>query len=52
MPLKVADSLLDLRRVALHPAEDRRRVDLDTTLMHHFGEIAVTDAVLAVPAHA
>jgi hypothetical protein len=26
--------------------------DADTTLLHHLGQIAVTDPVLAVPAHA
>jgi hypothetical protein len=32
--------------------EDGARVDLNTTLQHHLGEIAVADAVLAVPADA
>src|SRR3712207_5657443 len=50
--LILADSLLDFRRIALNPTKDGRWVDLDTALLHHFGEIAVADAVLAVPAHA
>ena len=48
----LAHPLPDLWGVALNPAKDRRRVDLDTTLLHHFGEIAIADPVLAVPAHA
>jgi hypothetical protein len=46
-------SLRDVQReTPTAPSEDCRRIDLDTTLLHHFGEIAVADAVLAVPAHA
>jgi hypothetical protein len=48
----MADPLLDLRRVALHPAKDGGQVNLDTTLLHHLGKIPVADAVLAVPADA
>ncbi len=50
--LIATDPLLDLGRIALNPAEDRGWVDLYTALLHHLGEIAVADAVLAVPAHA
>jgi hypothetical protein len=45
-------SLLDLRGVTLHPAEDGGWVDLDTALLHHLGQITIADAVLAVPADA
>jgi hypothetical protein len=44
--------LLDLRDVALDLAKDRGRIDLDTTLGHHLGQIAITDALLALPANA
>ena len=52
MTLVRTDPLLDLRSVALDPPKDRRRVDIDTPLLHHLGEVSVTDRVLAVPAHA
>jgi len=52
MSLIAAHPLLDLRSIALNPAEDRAWVDADAALGHHFGEIAIADAVLAVPAHA
>jgi hypothetical protein len=35
----------------LDPAKDRGWVNLDTTLLHHFGQITVADPVLAIPAH-
>ncbi len=52
MPLILVDSLLDLRRVALNSTKDRGWIDRDTTLLHHFRQIAIADAVFAVPAHA
>jgi hypothetical protein len=52
MSLILADALLDLGRIALNPTKDRGWVDLDTTLLHHLGQITVADAVLAVPAPA
>jgi hypothetical protein len=45
------DPLLDLRSIALNPTEDRGWVDVDPTLLHHFGQIAIADAVCAVPVH-
>jgi response regulator RpfG family c-di-GMP phosphodiesterase len=36
----------------LNPTEDGRWVNGDTAFLHHLGEIAVTDPILAVPAHA
>jgi hypothetical protein len=52
MTLVRTDPLLDLRSGALNPAEDRGWVDVDPTLLHHLGQIAIADAVCAVPAHA
>jgi hypothetical protein len=48
----MADSFRDLWGIALNPAKDGGWVDLDTTLLHHLGQIPVADAVLAVRAHA
>jgi hypothetical protein len=48
----MADPFLDLRGIALNPAKDGGWVGLDTTLLHHLGQILVADAVLAVPADA
>jgi len=47
-----ADALFALRRVTLHPPEDCRGVDLNSALLHHLREIAICDAVLAIPPHA
>jgi hypothetical protein len=49
--LVLAHPLLDLRGVALNPAEDRGWGDRDTAFLHYLGEIAVADPVFAVPAH-
>jgi hypothetical protein len=38
--------------VTLNPAKDRARVDQDAALLHHLSQIAVADAILAVPGHA
>jgi hypothetical protein len=43
---------LDFRGVALHPPENRRVIDVDAPLLHHFGEVSFAERVLAVPAHA
>src|SRR3546814_1761044 len=50
-PPEPAETLLHLRRVALHPAIDRRMIDIDPTLGQHFLEITVADAVSTIPAH-
>src|SRR5512144_1199688 len=42
-------TLLELRRVALRPAVHRRVVDGDAALAHHLLELAIADAVAAVP---
>src|SRR5512132_1355535 len=42
-------TLFQLRRIALRPAVQRRVVDGDAPLVHHFLELAVADAVAAVP---
>jgi hypothetical protein len=42
-------SLLDVWSIALNQTKHRRWIDLDTSFLHHFGEIAVADAILAVP---
>jgi hypothetical protein len=47
-----ANPHLDLRCIALHPAEDCGWVDHDTALLHHPGEIATADAIFEVPARA
>src|SRR3546814_4301324 len=48
-PPEPAETLLHLRRVALHPAIDRRMIDIDPTLGQHFLEITVADAVSTIP---
>ena len=42
----------DLKRVMLDLPEDCRGVDLHSALLHHLCEIAICDAVLAIPPHA
>jgi hypothetical protein len=37
----MADSFRDLWGIALNPAKDGGWVDLDTTLLHHLGQIPV-----------
>jgi hypothetical protein len=49
--LVLTHSFLDLWRITLDPTENGTWVDLDSTLLHHLGQIAVADAVLAVPPH-
>jgi hypothetical protein len=44
--------LLQLRGVALDPAVERCVVDGDAAFAHHLLELAIADAVAAVPAHA
>ena len=44
-----AQPLLDLGRIPLNPAVDRRMVDRDAALAHHLLKIAVAHAVAAVP---
>ena len=41
--------LVDLRRRALHPSIDRRMVDTQAPLAHHFLEVAVTHGRPQVP---
>ena len=41
--------LVDLRRIALHPSIDRRMVDTQAPLAHHFFEVAVTHGIPQVP---
>jgi hypothetical protein len=52
MSLVGSDPPLDLGRIALNPTKDRGWVNGDTTFLHHLGEIAIADPILAVPAHA
>jgi hypothetical protein len=52
MALVSANQLLNLWGVTLNPTEDRGWVNVDTALLHHLSQIAVADAILAVPAHA
>jgi len=33
----------------LHPAEDRRGIDLHTALLHHLGQVSIRDPILAIP---
>ncbi len=44
--------LLNLWGIALDPTKDRTWIDADTTLGHYFSQIAIADAVFAVPADA
>jgi hypothetical protein len=46
------DPLLKFWSVALHPPEDRARVNFDTTLPHHLSQVAMADPIFAVPADA
>jgi hypothetical protein len=52
VPGQEPDSLLDLWSIALNPTEDRGWINGDTAFLHHLGEIAIADPILAVPAHA
>jgi hypothetical protein len=52
MPLISTHPLLDLRNIAVNPTHDCGWVNLNATLLHYLSEVAVADAVLAVPAHA
>jgi hypothetical protein len=51
MALVLANSLLDLRGIALNPAKDDAHVNGDAALLHYLGQIMVADAVFAIPAH-
>lgn len=44
------ESLFHLGSIVLDPAVDGGMVHLDTALCHHFFEVAVANAVLAIPA--
>lgn len=46
MTLVRTDPPLNLLSVALDPPKDRRRVELDTPLLHHLGEVAELIACL------
>jgi hypothetical protein len=50
--LVLTHTLLDLRGVTLHPANDGAWVDADAALGHEVNQIPVADAVPAVQAHA
>jgi hypothetical protein len=52
MSLVLANPLLKLWSIALNPAKNGTWIDLNATILHHLSQIAVADAVLAVPAHA
>jgi hypothetical protein len=52
MPLISMHPLLDLRSIAVTPTDDCGWVNLNATLSHHLSQVAVADAVLAVPAYA
>jgi hypothetical protein len=47
----LANSLLNFWGIALNPAEDGARVNGDTGLLHHLGQIMVADPVFAIPAY-
>lgn len=51
-PLVPANPLLELRRVALRAAVQRRVVDRNAAFGHHFLKVPLADAVAAVPADA
>ena len=46
-----AQPLFDLRSVPLNPAIDRGMIHVYAALAHHLLEIAIADAIAAVPAH-
>jgi hypothetical protein len=52
MSLVGSDPPLDLWSIALNPTKDRGWGNGDTAFLHHLGEIAIADPILAVPAHA
>jgi hypothetical protein len=51
MSLVLANSLLNLRGIALNPAEDGARINSDAALLRHLGKITVADPVFTIPAH-
>jgi hypothetical protein len=46
-----AQAFLDFRSVALHPAIQRGVIQINATLFHHLFQIAIADAVFAIPPH-
>ena len=46
------EPFLQFRRVAMNPAHDGVRLNINTALLHHLRQIAIGDPVLAVPANA
>jgi hypothetical protein len=47
-----AASFLQFRRIRLYPAVDRRVIDLQAALIHHFFEISIAQTVTQIPADA
>jgi hypothetical protein len=43
--------LVEIRRVALHPAKHRRMIDGDPTLLHQFFDITVAQGITEIPPH-
>jgi hypothetical protein len=46
-----AQAFLDFRSVALNPAIQRGVIQINATLCHHLFQIAIADAVFAIPPH-
>jgi hypothetical protein len=44
--------LIELRRVALHPAQHRRMIDGDPSLLQQFFDITVAQGIAEIPPHA
>src|ERR1700743_2830753 len=46
-----AQALLHFRGIVLYPAIQRTVIEMNTTLFHHLFQIAIADAVFAIPTH-
>ena len=47
-----AASFLQFGGISLNPPIDRRMIDCEVALLHHFFEVAITKGVAHIPAHA
>ena len=43
---------LQFRSISLDPSVDRRLIDCEVALLHHFFEVAITDGIAQIPANA
>src|SRR5712692_5588932 len=45
-------TLLQFRRIALHPAIDRGMIDRESTFSHHFFEVTIAECIAEIPTNA